>query len=182
MNIGKYEKQLLRLHNEYGLLSAYTEAKQDYYKDNRKDFLAREAWARYMLERVFQEINPDIKVRQHPHFDTIDADLTSGGTVVQVEAKCRGFSSDRYDTDNISVGKGDEVIREGGFLVVFFNDDFVYRVYDLSKYRPAKSEWKHSHYTAKGADLKNYDQVEECWTLDPAKALFTGRLERKNGA
>lgn len=182
MDFKKYEKELLRLHNDLGLLSAYTESKQEWFRKNRKDFLVKEAWARYVLACIFLQIAPDTELKQHPQLDTFDADILSGGTVVQIEGKCRNFGSDRYATDNISVGKGDEIIKEGGFLVVFFNEDGVYRVYDLSKYRPGKSEWRHSHYTAEGEDLKNYEQVEECWTLDPAEALFTGRLRKKNGS
>lgn len=182
MEYKKYENELLRLHNDLGLLSAYTENKQEWFKAKRKDFLVKEAWARYVLACIFFQINPNIELRQHPQLDTFDADITSGETIVQVEGKCRNFKSNRYPTDNISVGKGDEIIKEGGFLTIFFNDDGVYRVYDLSKYRPGKSEWKHTHYTAEGEDLENYKQVEECWTLDPAEALFTGRLVKRNGA
>lgn len=182
MDYKPYENELLRLHSDLGLLSAYTEDKREWFKRKRKDFLVKEAWARYILACVFCRINPDLELRQHPQLDTFDADITSGGTVVQIEGKCRNFRSDRFPTDNISVGKGDEIIREGGFLTIFFNDDGVYRVYDLSKYRPGKSEWRHSHYTAKGDDLGNYEQVEECWTLDPAEALFTGRLVKRDGA
>lgn len=181
MNFKKYEKELLRLHNDLRLLTAYTETKQEWFKKNRKDFLVKEAWARYILACIFQQIAPNSELNQHPQLDTFDADILSGGTVVQIEGKCRNFKSGRYPTDNISVGKGDEIIKEGGFLVVFFNDDGVYRVYDLSTYIPDKSEWKHSHYTAEGEGLKNYKQAEECWTLDPTKALFTGRLRKKNG-
>ena len=181
MDYKPYEKELLKVHNDLGLLSAYTQSVQETARTKRKDFLVKEAWARYILACVFAQINPYIEVHQHPQYETFDADIESGGTK-QVEAKCRNFKSDRYPTDNISVGKGDEIITQGGLLVVFFNDDGAYRVYDLSTYHPGKSEWKHSHYTAKADDLENYEQVEQCWVLEPSKALYAGKLKRKNGS
>lgn len=181
MDYKPYREELLHISDDMGLLSSYTQTKQEYTRKNREGFLCREAWARYIIDTVFWDISPKIIVHQRPQYDTFDADVLSGDTYVLVEAKCRNFKSGRYKTDNISVGKGDEIIREGGFLLVFFNDDGVYRIYDLGSYRPGKGTWRHRHYTAEAEDLDNYSQAEECWVLEPSKAIITGKLRKRNG-
>lgn len=168
----KNKKRLWRHADEIGLLSGVT----DNFKENRQDFITSEAWARYVIEKVLLSIDPKLDIHQHPQLDTFDADFYSGGTQIQLEAKCRKCSIGKYDTTNISYKKGDSIENANGWLLVFFNDGFDWLIFDLRQYKPSLGEWTKNHYTAEGADLKNYREKERCWKFDISKAIYRGKF------
>lgn len=180
MDYKKYRTQLLDISDKMGLLSSMTEEKRANILANREDFVIAEAWARYIIDTVFYEIDPRVRVHQLPQYSTFDAEIESGRTI-QVEAKCRNFSSGRYKTSKLSYKKGDFIDKANGWLLVFWNGDGHYRIFDLEKYKPKLGWWNHTHYTAEAKDLDNYKERERCWIFDNDAAIMEGNLV-KNGA
>lgn len=146
--------------------------------ENKKDFIAREGYARYITEKVLQRINPDIEVTHMPQLATYDVEFTSGGTQVKLETKVRMCSSEHYENSKISPDKGGFLNRNDGWLLVFYWEDCRWYIWDLADYSPKYEEgsWTHQKDTSNGG--RKFSVKEGAWIFDFKAAKFSGRLQR----
>lgn len=134
-------------------------------------FLLSEAYSRYVGEHCLWDI-ADVALVQERFKSRYDITLRSGVSI-PVEVKCRGCSSNSYPTTDISVAKGDFILDRSGWLLVFYNDDMRYDVFDLSTDCFTISTWRHRKTTVEDGE----EIVETKYCFDPSKAIYKGRLK-----
>ena len=157
-----YKSQLLKFADDIGL------------ECDSEKMLLGEAWSRRALAAVVKDINSSITLHQHSYYANADAHLHSSGTRVDLEIKCRDCGKHTYPTTDISAAKGDFITGKEGWVVIFFNKDYNYLVFDLADYTPGKGTWSHNRTTAQ----ENTDKVsEQKYMFDPEKAIFSGRIK-----
>ena len=134
-----------------------------------------EAFSRKAGEEAIWTINPDVKLVQKKSLTSrYDILIYSGGTAIKNDIKFRNLYIDDYPTTDISAAKGDFISNAEGWITIVFKDNN-FLVFDLTKYTPKKSKWRHSKTTAINGKLIEEDR----YCFEPEKALFSGKLDKE---
>ena len=161
--------------NELGIVTAYTEEERVKIKP---EFIRAEGKSRWHLEQILWKLNGELGIYQQPQHSKFDAYFYSGGTKTYAEGKVRDYASDKYDNLKISASKCSFKKCNDWWVVVYYEEDDRWFIWDLGEYKPSfeKDGYRHKKYSVLPAGPDNPIIVEDAWVFDFDEASLRGRL------